>query len=249
MDGVILAAGAGTRLRPLTNAIPKALVSVGPHPLAEHVLRGFVSAGVDRVVFVTGYLGKKVESFFGDGSRWEVSTAFVRQDEARGTAHAVGLTATEVMTNPFFIAYGDIYIHDPSNYRAFLEMHLAGDFDISVMCDEIDDPFEGAAVYVTGDRVTRIVEKPPRGASTTNLNKRGIVLADHRLFDLIDDVTPAPSGELYLTDAIALAIERGMKVGAYVCRGFSSDVGTPERLAEARAVEEQREPANDRSAS
>ncbi len=79
MDGVILAAGAGTRLRPLTNAIPKALVAVGAYPLAEHVLRGFASCGVDNVIFVTHAMSKKIEAYFGDGSRWDAARSFVRR--------------------------------------------------------------------------------------------------------------------------------------------------------------------------
>jgi len=236
MDGVILAAGPGKRLRPLTNALPKALVSVGLHPLAEHVLLGFGSVGVDNVVFVTGFLAKKVESYFADGSKWEMATAFVRQEEARGTADALARAATLLNTTPFFVAYGDIFIADPENFSHFLEFHLEGDFDFSIMCNEVEDPFEGAAVYLEGDRVVRIVEKPPKGAGETNLNKRGVLLLDRRIFDLIDEIEPAPTGELVLTDAIALAVERGYKVGGFVCRGFTSDVGTPERLAEARRM-------------
>lgn len=237
MDGVILAAGPGTRLRPLTNAIPKALVSVGPWPLAEHVLRGFASAGVDNVVFVTGWLAAKVEAYFADGERWDVATSFVRQGEAKGTAHALAQAEMSVRTTPFFLAYGDIFLLDARNYPDFLEFHLAGGFDWSIMCDEIDDPWEGAAVYLDGGgRVERIIEKPPKGSSTTNLNKRGICLLDSRVFDFIADLAPAANGEYYLTDAIAAAIAAGLSVGGYVVRGFSSDVGTLERLEDARRL-------------
>lgn len=234
MDGVILAAGPGTRLRPLTNAIPKALVNVGPWPLAEHVLRGFASAGVDNVTFVTGWLAAKVEAYFADGERWDVATSFVRQGEAKGTAHALAQAEGSVRTTPFFLAYGDIFLLESRNWIDFLEFHLAGGFDWSIMCDEIDDPWEGAAVYRDSDRVTRLIEKPPKGASTTNLNKRGICLLDSRVFDFIVDLAPSANGEYYLTDAIAAAIAAGLSVGGYVVRGFSSDVGTLDRLEDAR---------------
>ncbi len=240
MDGVILAAGAGTRLRPLTNAIPKVLVSVGPYPLAEHVLRGLASCGVDNITFVTGYMAGKVENYFNEGALWDVSTSFVKQDEMNGTAHALLCAADMVTSTPFFVAYGDIFLASQRNYQRFLEFHLNGGFDFSIMLNEVDDPYEGAAVYCDGDRVTKIIEKPPKGTSRTNLNKRGILLVDYRIFDLIEDIEPGPGGELYLTDAVAMAIDRGLRVGGCVCRGFSSDVGTPERLAEARKVYEEK---------
>ncbi|MCZ7583569.1 MAG: nucleotidyltransferase family protein [Deltaproteobacteria bacterium] len=235
---MILAAGPGTRLKPLTNSIPKALIAVGAYPLAEHVLRGYASVGVDNIAFVTGYMAKKVESYFGDGSRWELSTHFLRQGETPGTAAALLEAAQVVNTNPFFVSYGDVYLHDPANYRRLLEFHLDGGYDFSLLVNEVDDPHEGSAVTVEDGRVTHIVEKPPKGTSATKWNKRGVLLFDHRIFDLIDEIAPSPSGELYLTDAIQLAVERGLSVGALPVEGFSSDVGTPERLAEARKVAE-----------
>ena len=236
MDGVILAAGAGTRLRPLTNAIPKVIVSVGPYPLAEHVLRGMASCGVDNIVFVTGFMARKVENYFGNGSIWDVSTSFVKQEEMKGTAHALSVAANLVASTPFFVSYGDIFLAAPENYDRFLEFHLKGGYDFSIMCNEVDDPSEGAAVYLNDGQVEKLIEKPPKGTSQTNLNKRGILLLDDRIFDLIEDIEPGPGGELYLTDAVALAIKRGLKVGGYVCSGFSSDVGTPDRLEEARRI-------------
>lgn len=240
MDGVILAAGPGTRLRPLTNAVPKALVTVGPYPLAEHVLRGFVSAGVDNVIFVTGHLARKVESYFAEGERWEISSDFVRQPAQRGTADAVAAAESLVNTNPFFLAYGDIFILDARNYVDFLEFHLNGGFEFSIMCNAIDDPWEGAAVTLDGDRVTSIVEKPPRGTSASRLNKRGVYLLTHRVFDYLSDLKTGAGNELVLTDALVAALADDVAVGGYVVRGYSSDVGTMDRLEDARRQWESR---------
>ncbi|MCB1155413.1 nucleotidyltransferase family protein [bacterium] len=236
MDGVILAAGQGKRLRPLTESIPKALIKVGTHTLAEHILLGMASVGVDNVVFVTGFMGSRVENFFARGNQWELATSFVEQQQLSGTAAALALVEEVVTTNPFYCAYGDVYVADIRNYRRFLDFHLSGGFEFSIMCNPVDDPYEGSAVALDGDKVVKLVEKPPQGTSESKLNARGIMLLNYKIFDYIADLSPGAGGELVLTDAIAAAVEDGVSVGGYVLDGFSSDVGTPERLDEARDV-------------
>jgi dTDP-glucose pyrophosphorylase len=97
----------------------------------------------------------------------------------------------------------------------------------------VDDPTAGAAVYREGDRVTRVVEKPPPGTSTSNWNLAGVNVFTSQVFDALDRITPSPRGELELTDAIAKLIEKGHEVRGVELHGFWSDIGTPAALAQA----------------
>ena len=110
MDGVILAAGQGKRLRPLTESIPKALIKVGTHTLAEHILLGMASVGVDNVVFVTGFMGSRVENFFARGNQWELATSFAAPlvvGPSRMVANPGDYVAMTLVDVPVIVVRGD----------------------------------------------------------------------------------------------------------------------------------------------
>jgi NDP-sugar pyrophosphorylase family protein len=109
---VILAGGRGERMRPLTDAIPKALIPVAGVPFASHQLDWLAQEGVDSVVYCIGYRGGLIREYVERGARWGVSVEFVDEgDELRGTAGAVRLALDEgVLRDRFFVLYGDSYL-------------------------------------------------------------------------------------------------------------------------------------------
>jgi UDP-N-acetylglucosamine diphosphorylase / glucose-1-phosphate thymidylyltransferase / UDP-N-acetylgalactosamine diphosphorylase / glucosamine-1-phosphate N-acetyltransferase / galactosamine-1-phosphate N-acetyltransferase len=231
MKGVILAAGKGTRLRPLTETTPKPLLLLNGKPMLDYVLEGYRAAGVTEVILITGYLAEQIENHYKDGAALGMNIAYKRQDKQLGTGHAVRLARDFTADAPFLLCWSDIMC-DLENYAALIDFHRRGGFEASITLDEVDDPWEGAAVYMDGDLVRDIIEKPPKGESTTNLNNRGIFVLEPGFYYELETLEPDHRGEYNVPDAIRNLIRRGGRVGGMRMLGPSSDVGTIQALEE-----------------
>lgn len=228
---VVLAAGRGTRMGRLTDDTPKPLIEVAGKSMLARVLEGLAAAGIERAAVVTGYRAPQLE----EAARHMhgPSLEFIRQAEPLGTAHAIRLARSFVSHEPFFFGWSDIVVQ-PHNYARVLSQ---GDHDAVLAVNAIDDPSEGAAVYVDdASRVTRIVEKPPPGTSTTPWNNAGLGVLGPAIWAHIDAIEPSPRGELELADALTTLLAAKGDVVACPVEGPWFDVGTPERLADAEHV-------------
>lgn len=226
---LILAAGKGTRMGRLTDDRPKPLLTVARVPILEHVLQGLASTGIRRAVVITGYLAERVESYFGDGAGVGLSLTYRRQESQTGTAKAALLARDDMAPTPFVMSFGDI-LCARSNYRALAEAFASCLCDALLGLNPVDDPWEGAAVYRDGDRVTRIIEKPPRGTSTTKWNNAGVMVLTPQVWPILEQLGPSPRGEYELPVGIGQMVERGFDVRGVEFAGFWSDVGRPEEL-------------------
>jgi NDP-sugar pyrophosphorylase family protein len=228
MKGIILAAGRGTRLRPWTDEIPKPILELAGRPILDYIFDGFVDAGVDDLCLVIGYLGRKIIDHYGGDYRG-MKIRYYEQKELLGTGHALLLAEEELKGVDFMLAFGDVLV-DPENYRALVGFHDRGGFEASISINHIDDPYTGAAVYMDGDRVVRLIEKPPKGESTTNWNNRGIFIFKPAIFDEVHALKKSPRGEYDLPTAVNQLVEKGRLVGGMPVTGFTSDVGTKEEF-------------------
>ncbi len=236
---VLLAAGRGTRLGPLTADRPKPMVLIRGKPILERILLGLRAAGVSEFLFVVGYRGDAIRSYFREGSRWDVNIDYVEQPIPNGTGAALALAtgwAKSAPESPVFVSYGDIFM-DPAHYIALRDNYLASPCAAVIGINPLDDPTAGAAVYRTGDRIIRVVEKPPPGTAESSWNIAGVSVFRSEIWGVLADLRPSPRGEIELTDAISALITAtesgGREVRAVEMRGFWSDIGTPEALAEA----------------
>ena len=231
---VLLAAGRGTRLGALTVNTPKPLLRVGGRPIIAHILHGLRAAGVEEATIVTGHLADLLESELGDGEATGLDLRYARQDQPDGTARALNLARDWVGEDQFFFGWGDILVR-PENYRNIIRLAPTADAVIAV--NSVDDPWAGGAVYVDGSNVVqRIVEKPPKGASTTNWNNAGFGVLGPTIWPEVDRLQPSARGEYELPQAIAALVESGARVIAVPVEGDWFDIGTPEDLARARAA-------------
>jgi UDP-N-acetylglucosamine diphosphorylase / glucose-1-phosphate thymidylyltransferase / UDP-N-acetylgalactosamine diphosphorylase / glucosamine-1-phosphate N-acetyltransferase / galactosamine-1-phosphate N-acetyltransferase len=230
MKGIILAAGKGTRLRPWTNTTPKPLLMLNGKPILSYILEGFAGAGVDDLQLVVGYLGGQVRDFYG-GSFGGMKITYYEQKEQLGTAHALLLAEEALKNAAFMMSWGDI-LCEPENYPALREFHEKNNFTATITLNEVDDPYAGAAVYVRDGRVTEIIEKPPKGQSTTKWNNRGIFVFQPEIFDEVHSLEMSPRGEYELPQAIGKMVDRGVPVGGMPVTGFNSDIGTIEEFHE-----------------
>jgi dTDP-glucose pyrophosphorylase len=204
--------------------------------MLSHIIEGFALTGIDSFIVVTGYLGHQVEDFSRrfSADHPELKIETVRQHELNGTAGAMLCARSFADQDDFVLGWGDILM-DRENYPRFVKSARETSYDLLLAVNRTSDPYRGAAVYVDGQmRVERLVEKPPRGTSTTNWNNAGLFAAGVSIFGYLEELTPSERGELELPAAIGQMIANQMDVRAIDIRGFWSDVGTPEDLELAR---------------
>ncbi len=220
----------------LTSSTPKPLLPVGDRPIIGHILAGLSAAGIGSAIVVVGYLGEQIERHVGGGSAYGLLVEYRRQPRPEGTARAL-LSARRVLAEaPFLLSWGDILV-GPRTYLEMLESFRRHPCAALLAVNEVDDPWRGAAVYVDGNgRVTRVVEKPAPGSSSTRWNNSGIFIFDPAILDYAARLEPSSRGEYELPAAIASMLDDGREIRAQPVYGFWSDVGTPEDLRDAEAA-------------
>jgi len=219
MQTVILAAGQGTRMRPLTAQTPKPMLPVADRPLVAHVADAAVDAGASELVFVVGYEAADVRGYFGDSYR-DVPVTFTRQDQQRGTADAVH-AAREHLDGPFAVLNGD-NLYDPAAIAELFERGPA----LAAMA--VEDPTSYGVVSVDDGRVTDIVEKPSEPPSS--LANAGAYVFPAAAREWLD-VPESERGEHELTDVVERIIAEFTLSLVRVSRWL--DVGRPWELLEA----------------
>lgn len=231
---VVLAAGRGTRMKALTADRPKPMLELAGKPLLEHILDRLAEARFEEVLIVTGYRGEMIETYFGDYPLLHVS--FLRQPDANGTGSATRLAEDWVADAPFLLTFGDI-VMDAADYRAMAGI-LESDADVAAVAAVkwVADPAAGAAVYEEDHRITRIVEKPAPGTSTTHWNSAGTYTFRAEVFAELRTIPLSPRGEYELTSAVHQLIQGGRKVMIHALAGDWRDVGRPEDLAAAEQM-------------
>jgi NDP-sugar pyrophosphorylase family protein len=228
-QALILAAGKGTRMGALTETCPKPLLRIGGAPILEHILRGLAEVGMRRVIIVIGHLGEQIRECFSAGAGVGLGITYLPQERQNGTAKAALLARSHLGAAPFVMSFGDI-LCARRNYRRLLESFRSAPCDALLGLNPVDDPWEGAAVYRDGDRVTKIIEKPRRGTSSTRWNNAGVMVLTPMLWPILDELAPSPRGEYELPVGIGRMVEMGFDVRGVEFDGFWSDVGRREEL-------------------
>ncbi|PSQ32763.1 glucose-1-phosphate thymidylyltransferase, partial [Halobacteriales archaeon SW_10_68_16] len=196
MQAVILAAGEGTRMGPLTDATPKPMLPVAGRPLVAHTADAAVDAGVEELILVVGYHAEAVRTYFGDSYR-NVPVTYAVQSEQLGTAHAVR-AAEDAIEGPFAVLNGD----DLYDRESLAELLSAGP---AVGTYEIEDPRPYGVFEIDGETVTGIVEKPADPPSR-QVNVGAYVFPAEAREWL--DVPKSERGEYEITDVLERVIDR-----------------------------------------
>lgn len=214
MYGVILAAGKGDRIKPLSFDLPKPLLPICNKPIMEYQLLDMMQLGIKDFVFVVGHLKEKIMEYFGNGSLWRVNIRYVEQKEKLGIAHAVGQLEGYVDA-PFMLFLGDIFIV-PKNLEQMIEIFRKKNAGAVLAVKKENDPEAikknfTVSLYPRTNRVKRVIEKPR--FLSTNLKGCGVYLFDQAIFDAIR-CTPrtAMRDEYEITTAIQILIEDGCAV-------------------------------------
>ena len=227
---VILAAGRGTRMGLLTEDVPKPLLPLRGKPILEHQIERLEAAGIKQVLLITGYKAEMVEEHFDQHPPARACIKYRRQPTPDGTGSAARLARDFAGSDAFLLTFGDVLV-DEAVYRSLID--AMDRFDAVLTVKHVDDPHRGAAVYTDGDRVIRMVEKPPPGESRTNWINAGIYGFRAALFDELERIPVSPRGEYELTDAVSMLIAGGAGFGWLPIDGFWKDIGRPEDLSTA----------------
>ncbi|MFW9934211.1 MAG: bifunctional sugar-1-phosphate nucleotidylyltransferase/acetyltransferase [Candidatus Thorarchaeota archaeon] len=183
MKVLILAAGYGTRLHPLTQNRPKAMLPLFGKPMLHHVIDSVVEAGMKEIVLVVGHYRDQIESYFGNGNQFGVTINYAEQSEPKGEYDAV-LAAEEQLAgeNRFLMTDCDI-ITTANRFKEVLRAAKAGDMALSLY--EVPNPWQFGVVELDGTKIKTIVEKPKKGTEPSNLAVAGVYVFSDAIFDTL----------------------------------------------------------------
>jgi UDP-N-acetylglucosamine diphosphorylase / glucose-1-phosphate thymidylyltransferase / UDP-N-acetylgalactosamine diphosphorylase / glucosamine-1-phosphate N-acetyltransferase / galactosamine-1-phosphate N-acetyltransferase len=227
-NAVVLAAGRGTRMRELTNDVPKPMIEVRGKPVLQHIVQGLRDAGVRRFLIIVGYHAETVRNFFGDGRRHNVAIEYATQTVQDGTGRVVNLARDFTGGSPFVLSYGDILI-SLVNYKRIVD--FPNDVEAVITVTRGEDVSKGGAVFVNEQmELIDLREKPKPGEPTSPWYNAGLYAFRPSIFEFIAKLKPSPRGEYELTDAIRDLAHAGKKVRALELTGEWADVRDPETL-------------------
>ena len=224
LSAVILVGGGGTRLRPLTYAIPKPLIPVLNRPLIVHMLDNLRSHGVKRIVLAASASDKRMEAALGDGSRYGVNLEYCYETEPLGSGLAVKEAARR-FNGPFFVCNGDVL--SDLNLTEMAAHHVEARAMMSIFLAAVSDPSSyGIADIDNNGRISRFLEKPGPGQTNSRWANAGTWLFERDVLDQIPDEKMDGSIERLVMPSL---IAQGDLVLGYASDAYWMDVGTPER--------------------
>lgn len=222
MKVVILAAGEGIRLRPLTETRPKVMLPLANRPILEHILIEATQAGLRDFIFVVGYQAQTIEDYFQDGFNWGVHIEYAVQRKQLGTAHAISALG-RLGNGRFMVINGDSLVKAQDIAR------VAASAEITMGVIEHKDPRHLGVVETEGSRVLRIHEKMDKPPS--DLANAGLYLFTPDIFGAVARTPKSPRGEYELTDSLQLLINEG-KIVNHIRLGYWRDLSYPWDLLE-----------------
>jgi glucose-1-phosphate thymidylyltransferase len=228
MKGVILAAGKGTRLYPITRHIAKPLLPIANRPTLLYAFDRLKEMDIEDICLVVGENEAQMRGALGDGAGFGVRLSYVQQTEPKGLAHAVACAADFVAGDPFCLYLGDA-MYSQSLASHALRFIQSGCSNLNLV-KYVDDPSRFGVANLSGEQIVKLVEKPKHPES--NYAMAGLYFFGPQIWDVLPDLQPSARGEYEITDAIQMLIDRGETVLAGIYEGEWFDTGTLESFLE-----------------
>lgn len=224
---VILCGGRGTRLRPLTDKIPKPLIKIGDKPLLEHLVNLLKKHKVTEIYMAVSYLGEKIEKHFGDGKKWEVNIFYSYDKKPLGGAGAVKLLEDK-LDSTFAVLNGDVLTD--LDFRKMADFHYQKGGIASFIVHKTDHPYDSDLVEYDEDCLVKRFFRPRPGDNFEPISKSGTHIFEPEVLKFI----PMKKKYSLEKELIPDFLKKGEKLYAYYSEEYSHDVGTPERLVKVR---------------
>ncbi|MFH1542270.1 MAG: NDP-sugar synthase [bacterium] len=231
MKAIIIAGGLGTRLRPLTDNVPKPIVPIVNKPFLIHQVEHLIAHGVTEVIVNLHYLSEEIKKLMGDGSRWGIKIFYSIEESPLGTAGAVKNAEQFFGTDPMIICNADVLTD--LNISALVNFHHEKKAVVTLTLKEVEDPTAfGLVVMDKTGRVTKFLEKP--GWDIINQEKSrtinaGTYVCNPSIFAYV------PKGKRFMFehDLYPLLLEKGEPIFGYISDSYWLDIGNPEKYKEA----------------
>src|SRR3990170_1373311 len=219
MKAVVMAGGFGTRLRPLTEKLPKPMAHVANRPMMEHVVRLLAAEGIDDLEVLLHFYPEKISTYFGDGSPWGVRMHYVNAEADYGTAGAVK-NAEDRLDGTFLVISADI-ITDFDLSKA-IDFHTARKAAVTIVLTRVPNPLQYGIVITEDDgRIVRFLEKPTWGEVFSDTINTGIYIVEPDVLGLI----PPMKNWDFSKNLFPAMLARGDRLLGYVAEGYWKDVG------------------------
>ncbi len=236
MKAVILAAGEGKRLRPITSSIPKPMIPLLGKPLLEHTILGLRKAKIDRILIIVGYKQEIIKEHFNTlATRLNIKIEFISQDKYLGTAHAAGYAKDFIHDEEFLMMYGDLFV-DPEIFSQIIENYKKSKKNGLITLIKVKNPQDYGIIKLNSNNIVeKVIEKPSADKNVGNLANAGIYIFDQLIFDAIEKTQKSVRNEYEFTDSIQILIDQfKVKILGYtITNSLWNDIGLPWQLFEA----------------
>lgn len=210
---VLMLGGLGTRLRPLTQSVPKPMLKVGTRPILEHIMEALVSQGFIEFYFCINYLGSMIRDYFGDGEKWGVTIHYVEETKRMGTAGALSLLP-HTMQTPFLVMNGDLLTK--LDFKSLMDFHINQKAVASMCVREHEHQVPYGVIELNERRIARVVEKPVYRYWVNG----GIYALSPQALEFV------PKDEFFdMPTLVDHLIERQLNVSAFQMQDYWLDIG------------------------
>lgn len=221
---IILAGGLGTRLKPLTNTIPKSLIPLKNKPLLQHIIENFRKYGIKNIILSVGYKAEQIEEYFGDGERFGVKISYSRESSPLGTGGAIS-KAAEGLNQPFFLQWGDNLLD--IDWEKVEKEFFQGKSPVIMVLTPREDVENFGVAKLEDKKVLSFIEKPKRENAPSNLINAGAFMIDPLVLEML------PEGTSSIEKDCFEKIAADGKISAYLHQGqwFPTDTMEKYELA------------------
>lgn len=230
LKAIILSAGEGSRMRPLTLTKPKTMLPVAGKPIIQYNIESLRDNGITDILLIVRYKEEIVRNYFGDGSDFGVNISYKTQKDFLGTANAISY-GEDFIDDSIIVLNGDIILDDEIIHEIIKKYNYLSP-DTLMLLTEVEDPSAFGVVEIENGNIKNIVEKPKREEAPSNLVNAGIYIFNKDIFDKIRETEISERGEYEITDSVSLQIEDNKTVIGHKNSKDWIDVGRPWELIE-----------------
>lgn len=230
LKAIILSAGEGSRMRPLTLTKPKTMLPVAGKPIIQYNIESLRDNGIPDILLIVRYKEEMVRNYFGDGSDFGVNIFYKTQKDFLGTANAISY-GEDFIDDSIIVLNGDIILDDEIIHEIIKKYNYLTP-DTLMLLTEVEDPSAFGVVEIENGNIKSIVEKPKREEAPSNLVNAGIYIFNKDIFDKIRKTEISERGEYEITDSVSLQIKDNKTVIGHKTSKDWIDVGRPWELIE-----------------